>query len=230
MEIKELISYANGLKQFNSTRDSLKDDLLDLGADERQVIEIVEGLHEHGMIDLSKGDRFSPIDVVIPTPAKPKPAPKQASPNTGTTYTDEDARNDGMSTEPTGFEPDEHDDMHPIARKLMLEQLADTRIAESLGGLGISKEFASRRRKQIVAEANKYSEELKRLNDGRWDHVYRYHPHELKPVEGYGKVSSTDECVERAVKFCEERGRPTDAESIAWFTGIAIEEVRSALA
>lgn len=206
---------ANGLKKFKSTSGSLHDDLLFLVSGSQTVNQVIKELEEFGVITINRNDRNALVQVKIPDPK-------------AAVYTEDDARNDGMSIEPTGYEPQPHSDLHPEAQRRMQDQLAYVAEAESLGTLGISKEAANQRRKGIIKDAQAYSKELHQQDD-RWKHVYKWHPHELEPVKDLGKVSTLEEQVANAIAFQKARGRDTDPKSIAWCCGVDVSALEGLL-
>ena len=217
-----LTEYARKLETKRSTPASIELDLMNIGCVRHQIPRAIQSMEQMGLMQIDMRNVNAPIVFALPASEKPsKPEQPQSS-----EYSDEDMRNDGLTT--AVYEPDPLRHLHPAARRRMQEQLAY--VDESVTGdaLGISESHAKERRKHIKAEAESYSADLwnTQLNVEKYAHCYRFYAHELEPPVDYGSVYPVHEIVDRAIRFCEERGRPTDAESIAQMTGESIDVVK----
>ena len=221
-----LTDYAKQLSDKRSTPSSIESDLINIGGARHQVPRAIQSMEQMGLMQIDMRNVTAPIVFNLPKSKKPEqPAPAEQSGE----YSDEDMRNDGLTT--AVYEPDPYRHLHPAAKRRMQEQLAYVDEAVTGDALGISESHAKERRKHIIEEADSYSADLwnTQLNVEKYAHCYRFLPHELEPPIDYGSVYPVHERIDRAIRFCEERNRPTDAESIAQMTGESLEIVKSML-
>ena len=126
-----------------------------LGIERKELQKVRRELVSQGLITIPENLRL-PIIVNIENAPDPKPSKNGE-------YTDDDARLDGMLGD--GVFVPVNNDLHPIARSRMEDQLRYVDDAENQGLLGISSYFASKRRSEIRAEAVSYSNDLKQFSD-----------------------------------------------------------------
>ena len=151
MDLHKLASKLQG-----ATGLSLLAKMRKLGIERKDIQNVRKELINKGLITIPENLR-NPIVVNLENAPEPKPS-------TGGEYTDEDARLDGMLDDGV-FVPVDND-LHPIARSRMEDQLRYVDEAVGLEGLlGISDYFASIRRKEIRTEAVSYSNDLKQFSD-----------------------------------------------------------------